>query len=423
MPDTITMKQRRLAAIAAQGLGNGAAAKAGKARVQAVANAIERHGLVRTLGGMDVYLALRARVGGMTRKDADSATESGLVQVTPAVRGCIYLAARRQSGSCLRLAEALSAKRQETDQARAGIKKGEVEKLAKLIPPLLAKQGPMTTDQIRRALPEKAVRALGETGKKVGISSTLPPALRRAEFDGLIERTLEGGRMDTERYLWRVPTKSVFEEFDVPEAASELHPVFADLFLRTAGVSGVKAFAAWSGLNQTQSKAAFAALDLVELAAEGEKDPVFVLASMKDKLLGEKAQAAAGEAVAFLPFEDNLLSPHGGLQWMVDEAHHAIEVPVWGMPRMAPLNKAKHVMLRSIVAGGKASGFWEYDPDDGRVVTWLFDKAGPQVKARVAAEADALGSFIRDEVGHGRSFSLDTDEELRKRAGMLRKMK
>jgi len=54
------------------------------------------------------------------------------------------------------------------------------------------------------------VRSLGEKGKKLGLSSTLPPALRTLEFEGRIERTLEGGRLDSERYLWRLPARERF---------------------------------------------------------------------------------------------------------------------------------------------------------------------------------------------------------------------
>jgi len=387
-----------------------------------VATVLERHGFVRTLGGMDVYLALRARVPGLTRAGADTATGQSLAQISPTVRGCIYLVARQHAGLSLRIAELLSRKRQETDQARAGIKPGEVERLSKLIPKVLAKHGPLTTDQVRKALPDGSVRSLGDIGKKVGISSTLPPALRFAEFAGTIERTLDGGRMDTERYLWRVPAKSVYESTPVPDSSAEIHAALAGIFLRTTGVSTPRAFAAWSGIGQREAATAFAAIKASQVQVEHATEQHFILPDQHDMLLDGRAMAAASEAVAFLPFEDNLLALHGGALWMVDSRYHGIEVPTWGMPGKAPIGQAKHMMLRSIVAGGEVNGFWEYDPDTGRVETALLGDVGPQVSARVAAEAESLASFIRYEVGHGRSFSLDTDDELRRRAALVRSM-
>jgi len=47
--------------------------------------------------------------------------------------------------------------------------------------------------------------SFGDPGKKVGLSSPLPLALRLLEFAGEIERTLDGGKLDSERYLWRRP--------------------------------------------------------------------------------------------------------------------------------------------------------------------------------------------------------------------------
>src|SRR6185503_14498726 len=48
-------------------------------------------GWLRTLGGVDVYIAARARKPGMTRAELDAAVERGELRVSPAARGCIYL--------------------------------------------------------------------------------------------------------------------------------------------------------------------------------------------------------------------------------------------------------------------------------------------------------------------------------------------
>src|SRR5687768_1606803 len=48
-------------------------------------------GWLRTLGGVDVYLAARARSPGLHRAELDAAVADGRLVVSMAVRGCIYL--------------------------------------------------------------------------------------------------------------------------------------------------------------------------------------------------------------------------------------------------------------------------------------------------------------------------------------------
>src|SRR5262245_41798076 len=55
----------------------------------AIARTVESYGFLRTLGGIEVYLALRARLPGMRRSQLDEAKEMAAVQVVPAVRGCM----------------------------------------------------------------------------------------------------------------------------------------------------------------------------------------------------------------------------------------------------------------------------------------------------------------------------------------------
>ena len=50
---------------------------------------LERSGYIRALGGVDVYLALKARQTEVTRAEIDRAVEKMEIQVVPTVRGCI----------------------------------------------------------------------------------------------------------------------------------------------------------------------------------------------------------------------------------------------------------------------------------------------------------------------------------------------
>src|SRR5262249_6712322 len=151
----------------------------------------------RTLGGVDVYFALRARLAGLHRAEVDGAVEERRTQVLPAARGCMYLVPKSAAALCLRVADHLSRKRNEKEAEKAGLRPGEVDEVAEAVHQVLAARGALSTAGIRSALPAGVLRSLGDAGKKVGLSSALGPALRVLEFAGRVERALEGGRLDS----------------------------------------------------------------------------------------------------------------------------------------------------------------------------------------------------------------------------------
>jgi hypothetical protein len=397
--------QARAAVLAAQGLAGDP--------LGGVGAVLERAGFLRTLGGVEVYLAMRARLPGMRRADLDSAVASGVARVTPAVRGCIYLVSGRQQPLCLALAARLSKKRDEREQEKAGMRKGEAEKVAKQVAATLAERGPLSTSDLKKALPDGVVRSLGDQGKKVGLSSNLPPALRWLEFAGEVERILEGGRVDTERYLWRRTATNPFTGAAIPDDPAELHARFAEVFFRAAGIGTRQAFAGWAGISQKNAQAAIDRLDLVPVTLAGSDETHFALDDACDLV----ADPPPLRAPALLPFEDNTVALHDGPALLVDPVHHDLPVPTWGRSGETPLRNAAHASLRTVVAGGAIVGFWEYDPDGAAVVA--LPLAG-KLSREVGDAARALARFVRDELGHGRSFSLDSDDELRRRAGTLR---
>jgi hypothetical protein len=404
----LTRDQARRVFVAAQGL-----AQPSRSPVTPV-GALEETGFVRTLGGVDVYIAVRARVPGLRREDLDGLVEAHQAQVVPAARGCMYLVPRRDVPISLRVAGLLSRSRDERDQEKAGIRPGEVEEVAKAALETLRGRGPLTTDALRKALPAGTVRSLGEQGKKVGVSSPLPGALRRLEFEGLVERTLENRRLDSERYLWRAAAVSPFEGVRLPDDPIDLYAGMARIFFHAAGLATQKDFAGWIGIAQRDARAAIERLGLLPVEVEGSGDLHYLPEDRRDLL------EASGDAVALLSFEDNLIHLHGGPAFLVDEAHHGSQVPSWGLGRPSTLGEAKHLSLRSFVADGKIAGFWEYDPDAREIVLRPFGPLSSKTRSKVDEAAADLSRFLTEDLGHGRSFSLDTDEELRKRSAKVR---
>lgn len=412
-PITMTLERARAAWIQAQGLDGSAGT--------ALRPVLERTGFVRTLGGVDVYLALKARLPGLRRADLDAAVMNSEAQVIPAVRGCIYLVGRRDVPVALRLADSLARARGEKEQAKAGIKKGEIDKVAKAVLALLEQRGALTTDAIRKGLGDKVVRSLGEAGKKVGMSSPLPSALRVLEFDGKVERTLDGGRLDSERYLWRAvkQQKQAAGAARLPADRAGLLAIVGELFVRASGPAHMKEFSCWSGVGQREAKAAFDSLALIPIVVDGLTEPRW---AFPDQVAAWKDQDAARQAVAFLPFEDNLIALQGGAAALIDQAHHGITVPSWGMARASTIGQAKHMSARCVVGDGKVVGLWDFDPDAGEVVYRCFAPVAAATRARLDRAAGETSKFLADDLGHGRSFSLDTDDELRKRSAWVRGM-
>lgn len=382
---------------------------------------VKHTGWVRTLGGIDVYVAVRARCPGLRRAELDDAVARGELHVLPAARSCIYLVPERDRVMALGFAAALSRPRAERDLEKVGVGRNEIEALAALVSDALA-AGPLTTAALRKALPEGAVRSLGEIGKKHGISSPLPAVLRELEFEGRIERTLEQGRLDSERYLWRMAS---------PEHQAELQAISEDPlerligvarhFFTMAGPSTVRELASWSGAGQRECKAAVERLPVVPVTIEGVRDPAWVMEDDVDVLAAARGPAPEELRFTFLPVGDNLGVVHGGPGMFVDQTHHELPVQTWGGDGAAmPLREARYLGHRFLLLGDRIAGFWEYDPESAEVVCHTFEPVPDALAPRLDEERAAVAAFVQNELGHGRSFSLDTDEAMHERAQQLR---
>ena len=378
---------------------------------------LERHGLVRTLGGVDAYLALRARRPETTAAEVDAALSRGEIRVLPAARGCIYLVPASLATLCLRVAETLTRGRDEKEHAKAGIRPGEVDALGELVLATLAETGPLATDALRRALPAGSVRSLGEAGKKIGVSSPLPAALRRLEFAGRLERTIESGRLDSERYLWRLPVGERDATLEPRSDPAALHLRLAALYFRAAGVGTVAGFADWCGCTKREALAVVPELKMIEVEVEGEREMCFVPAEY-ERWLGAPPDSQGG--LSLLPFEDNAFALHGGPAFFTEPRHFELVVPSWGSAKPKPLGETAHLAYRAIVADGRLAGFWELDPERGEVETALLEELSAASRRQLGAAAAAVRDLLTRQLGNARSYSLDTENDLARRVAALR---
>jgi hypothetical protein len=367
-------------------------------------------GWLRTLGGADVYLAARARRPAMTRAALDAVVDKGALAVRPAARGCIYLVPPSEVVAVM--ADGAEAWRKDNSKTLGKLGKtlADVEKLA---PAVLAalKKGPLDTAALRKALPDGAMPGFGDAGKKLGLSSPLPLALRLLEFAGKVERTLDAGRLDSERYLWRATTKrpAVADKDATARLAATL-----EIFLGHAGPTTLAQLASWTGRPQRDVKAALATADAAEIEVDG-LGPAWLRTG--DVEAGAKVKPPSG--IALLAFEDNYLVNHG-LAAVTAEKHHGIDTNIWGDPKPQLLGNADHVLSRTIVVDGLIAGFWEVDPAAKVGVWWTFDTLPKPVAKAIGDAVDDTTRFLLEDVGHPRSFTLDTIENVQARADRIK---
>ena len=377
-----------------------------RARTVAATTAL---GWPRTLGGADSYLPYSARLAGFRREDLDSAAARGEVRVVPAVRGCIFLVPAADAGVCVRFAASLARKRTLRDLEKAGAAPDEAARVGAAALDVLA-DGPRGTDALRKALPAALLRPLGDAGKKVGISSVLPTALRILEFDGRIRRVPTGG-LEAERYDWHVVTDPFAGAPDEDDAVG-LAAAMLRLFLAQAGPATLDEFVAWSTAGKRDAKAALERVAPVAVRVEGWGE---------GWALPEHAAALADvrpadpDVVALISGYDPYVQLRASMAPLADAAHHNRPMPEWSgrAHRLADANSAE---TRLVVIGGAIAGVWDWDVD-AREVVWATWAPGP--RETIAREAERVAALF-GELGHGRIFSLDTDAGARKRGAWVR---
>ncbi len=386
----------RRAWLAAQGL----AAPAPRPVEQVLAET----GWARTLGGADGYLSLAARCPGLTVGAVAGALAEGRIEVVPALRGCMYLVPAAHVPLARALARGLSERRGDREREKAGMDRAELDRVCAAVQDALA-AGPATVHALKKRLPEGIVRSLGPAGKKLGLSSSLTPALRQMELDGRLARRVVDDRLDHERYLYVAGSPA--PAAPDPGAAAAV----VGLALRWLAPTTVGRLAAFTGLTKTACKKALAAMPGAALDHQIEGEPAFAPP--------DAPPAPARVGVVLLPGLDNLLAWQGPAAF-VAPADLDRSVHRWGMGRTETWATVKHVLTRTILVDGEVVGAWEWDPAAGRVVTGLYDRSLAPEDAQALAAAVADRDRLLGALGHGSAFSLDKEARVQARADEVR---
>ena len=259
-------------------------------------------------------------------------------------------------------------------------------------------EGPRSPGQLRAALPGE-VLSFGEAGKKLGVTTNLPPALRLLEWDGAIRRRHATGRVDSERYTWEIPDVSPLSLGERPSGEQARIEALARRFFEWAAPATLEEFTGWSKVAKGKANKAIAGLGLAQHELEGET------------VYGDLAESI-DDGLHFLPAQDNLLSLRASPALLVQPEHHDLELIGLGRG-LTPLSKARWIFHRVIARAGRIVGFWEWDRDLGDVVLVEIEDVG--------ASPGDLAAFIRDDLdGEARASGVDGVKSQKKRVDWVR---
>lgn len=371
-------------------------------------------GWPRTLGGVDVYVAFAARNPQFQPAELDAAVaHDGGLRVIPAARSCIYVVPSVDAAKAIAYNLAPWQKRSLADCARAGVQEHELLQVVDATAAALG-DAPKSTDQLRNALPAGTVRPLGELGKKHGMSTCFPLALRWLESQGRVQRTPADGHLRNERYVWQKPSELPHE---LHETTTELHRHVAEHFFNVSAPARLKDLADWAGLSQRDAKAAKAQLDLLAIEVEGQKDPYYILANQRDTL----KQPLPTAPPRLLSLVDPLTDYRNALKQLVDERYHDIELTS-ANAKPTKIRDLQALWLRCIVDDGELLGVWEFNPEQKCIDFATFRPLKPDRLKLLHLEVDRMTALLRDKLQDARAFSLDTDASLKQRSAFVRGM-
>jgi hypothetical protein len=362
---------------------------------------LERSGWARSVGGAGPYFTLFSR-GGVSREAADAAAAKQEIHELPSARGCTYVLPA--SDFALGLMVGQGGDPEMRTAMKLGVTEKEIDALCSAVVKALAKE-PLEPDQIREAT-GKASRSLGEEGKKKGLTTTLPIALGRLQSQGSIRRISTNGRFDQQRYRYAAWSPSPLQKSRLSreEAMVEL----ARRYFRWIGPATAKEFQWFSGLGVKESKQALEPLGLVPLEKDSDR-----LMTREDRDAFDDFRPPREPQVALVGSIDAIVLHRRDVVGLLDPRD--MDREVLGDKGMTSVARITDLPSHAILDRGRLVGLWEYDVEAG-AIAWTAWIKGPELKAAVTR----MESFVRDQLGDARSFSLDSPKSRKPRLEALR---
>jgi hypothetical protein len=127
-------------------------------------------------------------------------------------------------------------------------------------------------------------------------------------------------------------------------------------------------------------------------------------------------EARVDDGFVLLPFRDNYLGFRRGLDGLLDPALRGRPVAGWENAA-ATVGDVVSLHHHVVLERGRIAGIWEYDPAEEAIVCGAFSKLSAAQNKALAAAAERLAVFVRDELGDVKFYVLDNEKN---RAGRLR---
>jgi hypothetical protein len=369
------------------------------------ADVLARTGWARSVGGVGPYLTLFSR-SGASRESVDDAVAKLAIQELPSARGCTYVVPASDYALALRVGEGFGTEAEMRVAARLGVTEKEVDRLCLKVLDALA-GGPMDTDTLREAV-GSAARSLGEEGRKKGIGSTLPLALGRLQPAGEIRRIPTNGRLDQQRYryaLWRPSPLAGFRK-----SKEEALVALARRYFAWIGPASAAEFQTFAGLGLKAARGAMAPLRLKPAPGAGER---LLLDSDLDAFAAFRTPREP--RYALVSSLDGITLLRRDLKGVLAEGDEKRKV-VADKGGVA-LGGLADLPSHGIFDRGRLVGLWEYDVDRGAIVWMAFVAPGKDLRAAV----ERTETYVKDELGDARSFSLDSPKSRAPRIESLRR--
>jgi hypothetical protein len=268
---------------------------------------------------------------------------------------------------------------------RLGVADREIDKLRSAVVKALA-AGPLDPDALRKKIGD-AARNLGPEGAKKGLTTTLPVALGLLQAAGEIRRVPVNGRIDQQRYkyaAWKCTPSGSFTDL-------------ARRYFFWIGPAAVDEFQVFAGLGVKAAKAAVEPLQLVEVSA-GQ----FLLPEDREDFL--KFQAPKRPQYALVSSLDGIASLRG--HWK------SLLASIAGIQGDSEESLPGHAILDR----GRLIGRWEFDTETG-TIAWASFVPRDKTLERTVREME---TFVREDLGDARSFSLDSPKSRAPRIERLR---
>lgn len=360
-------------------------------------------GWARTVGSANPYLTVWSRSQTNARA-LESEVEAVQVHELPSVRGCTYLIPRNDYAVALKVSQGTSeeaAIRQAkkhlgfTDEELAGLNEAVLEALQK---------GVKDPKELREVLGD-TVRNLGEEGKKRGITTTLSLSLGWLQSRGKIRRIPLDKRLDVERFKYGIWTDGPFAsgDLDILSARSQL----AARYWQWTGGASLAEFRWFTSFGVGDAKAAIANLGLEPI--EGD-----LLANHQDVAAYKGFEPPDTEQIHLLSSLDSLILLRRNLASLMDAQDQ--DRPLPSGKGMANAGSLADIDSHAIFDRGRLVGLWEFDPDTKEIAYWTLHKPTKGVLSAI----ERTQSWIRDELGDFRSFSLDSPKSRQPRLQQLR---